>query len=264
VNTDESGAERSGESDQLIRYLVLRLEDDLHALTAWARLLGAARRAPGRRFFGLKYSLVRRLIDIRYALERHAAAARDTGADATGRVTPVVAPGTGTGKARPTSLARGLNVSCPHCHAPSGAGCRTPSGKTLREPHSARRVAAHTAYLDELHPQRDPPWATFAPAEDDELPIRSSLRRRDPHDPLNDPLGDGRRLRHLLRALEEDLPLLSEHIEERWRMRRRTVGSRFHELTRPLYRGIREVTAALQRLSLPAPGPDQLRVEGDG
>jgi hypothetical protein len=254
VITLEPGAHSSGQSDdRLIRFLVLRLEEDLHAFTARARELAAAHRAPGPRFFALRYGFTRRVIDIRYALGRHAAAARDIGADATtsAATVPVSSDrGNAAETTRRASVARGLKVSCPRCGAASGAGCRTVSGASLREPHAARRVAAHALFLDELHPQRDSPWVTFAPT-DEEVPVLGPCRLRDPHDPL----GERRRLRHLLRALEEDLPLLSEHLEERWRMRRRTLGPRYHELVRPLFQGIREVTALLQRLALPGTGP---------
>ena len=155
-------------------------------------------------------------------------------------------------------------MRCPRCDAASGAGCRAPSGKRLREPHAARRAAAHAAFLDALHPRPDPPWAAFAPFAEPELPTGSSERRRDPHDPLDDPRGDGRRLRHLARGLEEELPELSWYIEERWRMRHKP-GVGFPRRCIPLHRGIWEIITTLRRHAEFARGADPLRhVDGDG
>ena len=76
MNTEEQDADPES-NDRLIRYLLLRLAEDLHGLADQARLLTAARRAPGARFFRVRRRFNGGLLDIRYALERHAAATPD-------------------------------------------------------------------------------------------------------------------------------------------------------------------------------------------
>lgn len=82
-------------------------------------------------------------------------------------------------------------------------------------------------------------------------PVASRRGRiRDPHDPRDDPLAKRRRLVQLLARIDQQLPELTLHIEERWRARRK-AGTRFFELQLRLCQRVREVVFVLRCLSEP-------------